>query len=118
MTTRRSVRTLGRGVALLAVLALTACSTMTAGSTASPPAGPQYLIVGIDEKVTWDSAGKTVLQAPGRDVLSIVDIASGETPRIVANLPMPNSIAGPPTNLAITPDGRVGIVEERLQLMR
>jgi 6-phosphogluconolactonase (cycloisomerase 2 family) len=95
---------------LLAMPTLSACSTMTASSTAAPPTGPQYLIVGVDEKVTWDAAGKTVLQAPGKDVLSIVDIGNREAPRIVANLPMANSIVGPPTNLAITPDGRVAIV--------
>ena len=119
MTTQWSVRSFGRSGLLVTALALTACSTMGGSTlTAAPPATPQYLIVGIDEKVTWDSAGKTVLQAPGKDVLSIVDIGNREAPRIVANLPMPNSVVGPPTNLAITPDGRVAIVANSVVLER
>jgi len=68
------------------------------------------MVVGIDEKVTWDDAGKVVLQAPGKDVVSIVDISNREAPRIVVSLPLMNSVFGPPTNLAITPDERVAIV--------
>jgi DNA-binding beta-propeller fold protein YncE len=108
MTTQRSVSTRGGwrwGLTLLASLALSACATMPA-----PPTGPQYMVVGIDEKVTWDDAGKVVLQAPGKDVVSILDISNREAPRIVVSLPLMNSVFGPPTNLAITPDERVAIV--------
>jgi len=73
-------------------------------------ASAQLMIIGNDEKVTWNDAGKLVLTAPGKDTISIVDISKRESPRIVANLPLMNSIFGPPTNLAITPDGRLAIV--------
>jgi DNA-binding beta-propeller fold protein YncE len=39
-----------------------------------------------------------------------VDISSPEAPKIVANLPLMNTIIGPPTNLAITPDQKLAIV--------
>lgn len=70
----------------------------------------QLMIIGNDEKVSWDDAGKVVFAAPGKDTVSIVDIANREAPRIVASLPLMNSIFGPPTNLAITPDERLAIV--------
>ena len=73
-------------------------------------AGAQLMIIGNDEKATWDDAGKLVLTAPGKDTVSIVDISKRESPRIVANLPLTNSVFGPPTNLAITPNGRLAIV--------
>ena len=73
-------------------------------------AGAQLMIIGSDEKATWDDAGKVVLTAPGKDTVSIVDISKRESPRIVSNLPLTNSVFGPPTNLAITPDGRLAIV--------
>ena len=73
-------------------------------------AGAQLMIIGNDEKATWDDAGKVVLTAPGKDTVSIVDISKRESPRIVSNLPLTNSVFGPPTNLAITPDGRLAIV--------
>jgi len=74
-------------------------------------ASAQLMIVGNDEKITWDDAGKPVFMAPGKDTVSIVDIGTNpEAPRIVANLPLMNSIFGPPTNLGITPDERLAIV--------
>ena len=73
-------------------------------------ASAQLMIIGNDEKVTWDDAGKLVLMGPGKDTVSIVDISTPESPRIVCNLPLTNSVFGPPVNLAITPDGRLAIV--------
>ena len=73
-------------------------------------ASAQLMIIGNDEKVTWDDAGKLVLMGPGKDTVSIVDISTPESPRIVSNLPLTNSVFGPPVNLAITPDGRLAIV--------
>jgi DNA-binding beta-propeller fold protein YncE len=77
-------------------------------------ASAQLMIIGNDEKAMWDDAGKTVVMAPGKDTVSIVDISTPESPRIVANLPLTNSIVGPPTNLAITPDERLAIVANSL----
>jgi len=74
------------------------------------PVPAELMIVGNDEKVIWDEAGKAVFMAPGKDTISIVDISNRESPGIVANLPLMNSIFGPPTNLAITPDERLAIV--------
>ena len=73
-------------------------------------ASAQLMIIGNDEKATWDDAGKVVLTAPGKDTISIVDMSKRESPRIVSNLPLTNSVFGPPTNLAITPNGRLAIV--------
>ena len=74
------------------------------------PAVAQLMIVGNDEKVTFDDKGTPTFGAPGKDTVSIVDIANREAPRIVASLPLMNSIFGPPTNLAITPDERLALV--------
>jgi DNA-binding beta-propeller fold protein YncE len=92
-------------IALLAVLATLGCTTTMA---ARPR--PEYIIAGNDEKVRWDDAGKVVLGAPGKDTVSIIDISNREAPRVVVNLPLMNTIIGPPTNLAITPDGTLAIV--------
>jgi len=64
-----------------------------------------FMIVGIDEKVTWDDEGKTILAAPGKDSVLIVDLANPEDPKIVATLPLENSVVGPPVNLDIDPSG-------------
>jgi DNA-binding beta-propeller fold protein YncE len=69
----------------------------------------QLMIIGLDDKITFDK-GKQVRRPPGKDSVAIVDISSPEAPKIVANLPLMNTIIGPPTNLAITPDQKLAIV--------
>ena len=73
-------------------------------------AGAELMIVGNDQKVSWDAAGKQVLSAPGEDSISIVDIGTDPaSPKVIANLELMNSIFGPPTNLAITPDEKLAL---------
>ena len=51
-----------------------------------------------------------MLAAPGEDPISIVDIGTDPgSPKIIANLDLMNSIFGPPTNLAITPDEKLAL---------
>jgi hypothetical protein len=76
MSAQRSVGTGGRwkrALTLLAGLVLSACAT-----TASTVPGPEYMVVGIDEKVTWDAAGKVQFLPPGKDLVSVVDISNRE----------------------------------------
>src|SRR5437764_577908 len=74
----------------------------------------QLMIVGNDEKLTIDDAGKSVPHEPGHDTLSIIDISKPEAPKIVASIPLMNTIAGPPTNLAIHPSGEIALVANSL----
>ena len=77
---------------------------------AAGAARAQFLVVGNDEKRGYDANGKMIELAPGKDSVSIIDIRNRLEPKIVANLPLENSIHGPPTNLAITPDDRMALV--------
>jgi len=77
---------------------------------AAAPAAAQTMIVGIDEKVTWDAKGKQLFVAPGKDAVAVVDISNPEAPKITATLPLMNSVFGPPVNLAISPDGKLAVV--------
>ncbi len=70
----------------------------------------QLMIIGNDEKVAFDKTGKQIRRPAGKDTVSIVDISNPEAPKIVVNLPLMNSVFGPPTNLAITPDQKLAIV--------
>src|SRR5437762_10230204 len=66
---------------------LTAALLLVGALALASRASAQLILVGNDEKVGWDDAGKVVLRAPGKDTISIVDIANREAPRIVASLP-------------------------------
>lgn len=68
------------------------------------------MIIGLDDKIIFDKTGKQVRRPPGKDAVAIVDISNPEAPKIVASLPLMNTVVGPPTNLAITPDQKLAIV--------
>jgi YVTN family beta-propeller protein len=107
---RRPFRQSALASLLLALaLALSACATESQMAQ-SQMTKPQMMIVGNDQKVVFDAEGNRKFVAPGKDSISVVDISSPESPRIVANFPLMNSIFGPPTNLAITSDERLAIV--------
>ena len=82
------------------------------GSSAAA-ANAQLMIVGNDEKLTIED-GKAVPHEPGHDTVSIVDISKPDDPKVVASIPLMNTIAGPPTNLAIHPSGEVALVANSL----
>ena len=58
------------------------------------------MIVGNDEKLLWDDNSKPIISPAGKDSVLIVDLAEPENPKIVANLPLKNSVVGPPVNVA------------------
>jgi DNA-binding beta-propeller fold protein YncE len=74
----------------------------------------QFLVIGDDNKLHWDDAGKPVLTEPGKDEVVIVDIKNRQSPTIVATLPLTNTVIGPPTNLAIVPDESLALVANSL----
>ncbi len=77
-----------------------------------------FMIVGNDEKVWWDDDGKTVLSPSGKDSVLIVDLANPEDPKIVATLPLKNSIVGPPVNIDIDPTGSVALVADSVDVTK
>jgi DNA-binding beta-propeller fold protein YncE len=68
------------------------------------------VIVGNDEKVSWDQDGKQHLSAPGRDTIALVDASRPEAPRVAARVPLANAVFGPPVNLALAPDRSFALV--------
>src|SRR3954453_23529005 len=74
-----------------AVLSLGAAILLCSSSLTLAYAKP-FMIVGNDEKGWWYDDGKTVLSEPGKDSVLIVDLANPEDPKIVASLPLKNSI--------------------------
>ena len=97
----------------LAAVALL-CGSSLLGSAAAKP----FMIVGLDEKVSWDDDGKTVLAPAGKDQILIVDLADPEAPRIVASLPLKNSVIGPPVNVDIDPTGTVALVADSVDVIK
>jgi DNA-binding beta-propeller fold protein YncE len=106
-------RTVGVSLGLSLGAAILLCSSSFNLAHAAP-----FMIVGIDEKVTWDDEGKTILALPGKDSVLIVDLADPESPKIVATLPLANSVVGPPVNLDIDPSGSVALVADSVDVVK
>jgi DNA-binding beta-propeller fold protein YncE len=103
--------------ALLRLLAVfvAAGALITLGGTTRA----QLLITGNDEKVSFDeNTGKTITHPAGKDTVSIIDITAPVKPKIVVNLPLMNTITGPPVNLAITPDRHLELVANSLDWVK
>ena len=76
------------------------------------------MIVGNDEKVLFDDDGKAVLSPAGKDSVLIVDLADPENPKIIANLPLKNSVVGPPVNVAIDPTNSIALVADSVNVSK
>jgi DNA-binding beta-propeller fold protein YncE len=76
------------------------------------------MIVGNDEKLLWDDDGKRVLFPAGKDSVMILDLADPENPKIVANLPLKNSVVGPPVNVAIDPTNTIALVADSVDIRK
>jgi DNA-binding beta-propeller fold protein YncE len=102
---------------LLRLSALSAAAGILLASAG--PARAQFLITGNDEKVSFDeNTGKTITHPAGKDTVSIIDIADPAKPKIIVNLPLMNTITGPPVNLAITPDRHLALVANSLEWVK
>jgi DNA-binding beta-propeller fold protein YncE len=91
------------------MLALLSGLALTSMARAAP-----FMIVGDDEKPGTDAQGKPMVNPTGNDAVLIVDLAKPEDPKIVASLPLENSIVGPPVNLDISPNGAIALVADSM----
>lgn len=89
---------------------------MACGPLAAVQAKP-LMIVGNDEKYLWNDDGKPVFYPPGRDSFAVVDLSDPVNPKIDSVIPLPNSVAGPPTNLAIHPSGKFALLADSVDVV-
>ncbi len=73
-----------------------------------------YLIVGNDEKLLWDDKGAPVIHPARKDTVEILDLANPENPKVIATLPLKNSVIGPPVNLA--PTNSIALVADSIDV--
>jgi DNA-binding beta-propeller fold protein YncE len=99
---------------LSAAAAMLLCGALPLHSAVAKP----LMIVGLDEKITWDDDGKPILALGGKDQVLIVDLADPENPKVVASLPLKNSVVGPPVNVDIDPTGAVALVADSVDIVK
>lgn len=97
---------------------LTGCASALAlligfGSAA---AQAQLMIIGNDQKPGLDADRKATMGGPGKDTVSIVDMSNPAALKIVATIPVDNTVIGPPTNLAISPSRDIALVANSMNV--
>ena len=91
-----------------------AVSLVLLATAVIPGYAAPYMITGNDEKIGVDAQGKPVINPSDNDTVVIFDLATPEDPKVIATLKLENSIAGPPTNLAIAPDNSIALVADSM----
>lgn len=95
---------------------LLVCSLLTGLACAQPThaAGPRWVISGNENKIDLTSgAGKWVPNA-GPDSLTLLDFAASP-PKVQHLTDISNSVLGPPSNIAITPDGSLALIADSIR---
>jgi DNA-binding beta-propeller fold protein YncE len=93
----RFARSLPLLVAFASALALASC------------ASAQLAVSANDGKVRLVNGAAQTVPNPPPDTVSIIDLKASP-PRVVAELPVPTSVVGPPFSVALTPDGKLALV--------
>ena len=75
-------------------------------------AGPccaEIAVSANDGKVVLENGVTLVRKEPLPDTISVIEM-SGASPRIIAEIPVPASVVGPPSSVAVAPDESFALV--------
>src|SRR5262245_41549664 len=80
-----------------------------------PRASAQLAVSANDNKVVLVNGVSTVVQNPPPDTIAIIDLKQFP-PKILAEIEVPVSVAGPPFSVAITPDEGLALVTAAMKI--
>ena len=88
---------------------------LLAGLALPPGAEAQLAVSSNDNKVMLDNGVVKVLPNPAPDTATIIDL--GVTPpKVIAEIPVPGSVVGPPLSVAITPDQGLALITSSMKI--
>jgi DNA-binding beta-propeller fold protein YncE len=64
----------------------------------------EIMVVGIDRKFAYDQNAVRQALEPGHDEVMFFNLKDPAKPKLLGSIALENSILGPPTNVAVTPD--------------
>jgi DNA-binding beta-propeller fold protein YncE len=74
----------------------------------------QIAVSANDNKVTLQNGTTPVTANPPEDTVTIIDLGA-KPPKVITELKAPSSVAGPPQNVAISPDGSIALVSSHFK---
>jgi DNA-binding beta-propeller fold protein YncE len=82
---------------------------------ALPPGAPaQWAISSNDNKVILDNGVVKVVPDAAPDTVTIIDLGA-TPPKVIAEIPVPGSVVGPPMSVAVTPDQGLALVTSSMK---
>jgi DNA-binding beta-propeller fold protein YncE len=82
---------------------------------ALPPGAPaQWAVSSNDNKVILDNGVVKVVPDAAPDTVTIIDLGA-TPPKVIAELPVPGSVVGPPMSVAVTPDQGLALVTSSMK---
>lgn len=88
---------------------------MLAGLALPPGVEAQLAVSSNDNKVMLDNRVVKVVPSPAPDTATIIDLGA-TPPRVVAEIPVPGSVVGPPMSVAITPDQGLALISSAMKI--
>ena len=73
------------------------------------------MLSGNENKIDLNPGAATVIADAQPDSISILDFSSFP-PKVTHFMDIPNSVIGPPSNIAITPDGKLALIANSLKI--
>jgi DNA-binding beta-propeller fold protein YncE len=86
-----------------------------AALAAGAPAEAQLAISANDNKLALVNGVAQMVQNRPPDTVTLIDL-SAPVPKVVAEIPVPTSVVGPPFSVAITPDESLALVTAAMQI--
>jgi DNA-binding beta-propeller fold protein YncE len=75
----------------------------------------EIAVVAVDTKVKLVNGVVTVVPNPPPDYVAVIDLQGG-TAKVLAEIPAPTSVVGPPFSVAITPDETLALVSAAMKV--
>ncbi len=86
---------------------LGAMAVMLSGTAAA--AAAQVIVSANDNKLTLVDGVQTPATNPAPDTVTVIDMSTGQ-PKVLGEVRVPTSIVGPPSSVAVVPDGSIALV--------
>jgi len=78
-------------------------------------AAAEIAVSANDNKVALVNGTVQVVRNPAPDTLTIIDLRASP-PKVLAEIPVPGSVVGPPFSVALTPDERLALVTSAMKI--
>ena len=85
------------------------------GVVVCPAPLAQVVISGNETKIELTSGSAKLIESTEKDSLTILDFASFP-PKVVHLMDIPNTVIGPPSNIAITPNGSLALIANSIEI--